>query len=71
MQVNTKVHESQIDKVKTGMKAKIRVDAFVERDCSTARCTDVAPLPDYDQLLQLGHQGLHDQGQDRSRRCRA
>ena len=30
MQVNTKVHESHINKVKRGMKAKIRVDAYLE-----------------------------------------
>jgi len=45
MQVNAKVHESQIDKITPGMKARIRVDAFadVELDGSVV---DVAPLPD-------------------------
>jgi HlyD family secretion protein len=31
MQVNTKVHESQIDKIAKGLKARIRVDAFSEQ----------------------------------------
>jgi HlyD family secretion protein len=31
MQVNTKVHESQIDKIARGLKARIRVDAFSEQ----------------------------------------
>jgi len=45
MQVNTKVHESQIDKITPGMKARIRVDAFSENELiGTVR--DVAPLPD-------------------------
>ena len=45
MQVNTKVHESQIDKITAGMKARIRVDAFADSEL-TAPCSDVAPLPD-------------------------
>ena len=64
MQVNTKVHESQIDKLARGMKARIRVDAFADRDArrhGDGRRSPARP----DQLLQLGHQGLHDQGQDR------
>ena len=69
MQVNTKVHESQIDKVKPGMKAKIRVDAFVERAARRHGDRRGRPCP-IRQLLQLGHQGLHDQGEDRRRRCR-
>jgi multidrug resistance efflux pump len=45
MQVNTKVHESQIDKITPGMKAKIRVDAFSETELN-GTVLDVAPLPD-------------------------
>jgi RND family efflux transporter MFP subunit len=45
MQVNTKVHESQIDKISPGMKAKIRVDAFSETELN-GTVLDVAPLPD-------------------------
>jgi HlyD family secretion protein len=45
MQVNTKVHESQIDKLAKGMKAKIRVDAFAGETLD-GTVTDVAPLPD-------------------------
>ena len=46
------------------MKAKIRVDAFADRDARRHRDRCRAPAR-LDQLLQLGHQGLHDQGQDR------
>jgi HlyD family secretion protein len=45
MQVNTKVHESHINKVKKGMKAKIRVDAFSNEEL-VGEVTDVAALPD-------------------------
>ena len=45
MQVNTKVHESQIDKIAAGMKAKIRVDAFSDTELE-GTVKDVAPLPD-------------------------
>ncbi len=45
MQVNAKVHESQIDKIQRGLKAKIRVDAFADRELS-GTVMDVAPLPD-------------------------
>jgi HlyD family secretion protein len=45
MQVNTKVHESQIDKLATRMKARIRVDAFAN-EVLTGTVLDVAPLPD-------------------------
>ena len=45
MQVNTKVHESQIDKLARGMKAKIRVDAFAS-EMLDGTVIDVAPLPD-------------------------
>ena len=45
MQVNAKVHESQIDKITTNMKARIRVDAFADQELS-GTVLDVAPLPD-------------------------
>ena len=45
MQVNTKVHESQIHKLAPRMKAKIRVDAFAS-EVLNGTVLDVAPLPD-------------------------
>ncbi len=45
MQVNTKVHESQIDKITPDMKARIRVDAFSDIELD-GTVIDVAPLPD-------------------------
>jgi len=45
MQVNAKVHESQIDKITPGMKARIRVDAFADAELDGS-VVDVAPLPD-------------------------
>ena len=45
MQVNTKVHESHINKVKVGMRAKIRVDAF-SNELLDGTVTEVAALPD-------------------------
>ena len=46
MQVNTKVHESQIDKLAPSrMKARIRVDAFAN-EVLNGTVLDVAPLPD-------------------------
>jgi RND family efflux transporter MFP subunit len=45
MQVNTKVHESQIYNIKTGMKARVRADAFSDQVLS-GLVKDVAPLPD-------------------------
>ncbi|WP_165218909.1 efflux RND transporter periplasmic adaptor subunit [Aquisphaera insulae] len=45
MQVNAKVHESQIDKIAMGMKAKIRVDAFADTELE-GTVQEVAPLPD-------------------------
>jgi multidrug efflux pump subunit AcrA (membrane-fusion protein) len=45
MQVNTKVHESHVDQIKPGMKARIRVDAFSDQVLE-GTVTDVAPLPD-------------------------
>ncbi|GIW88483.1 MAG: hypothetical protein KatS3mg108_2807 [Isosphaeraceae bacterium] len=45
MQVNTKVHESMIDRVEPGQKAKIRVDAFAGAPL-TGTVKSVQPLPD-------------------------
>src|SRR5271157_2165477 len=45
MQINTKVHESQIDKITPDMKARIRVDAFSDTELE-GTVLDVAPLPD-------------------------
>jgi HlyD family secretion protein len=45
MQVNTKVDESQIDKIAPNMKARIRVTAFADQVLN-GRILDVAPLPD-------------------------
>ena len=45
MQVNTKVHESHINKVKVGMRAKIRVDAY-SSELLDGTVTEVAALPD-------------------------
>jgi RND family efflux transporter MFP subunit len=45
MQVNTKVHESQIDKIGPNMKAKILVEAFAEQKLN-GTVVDVQPLPD-------------------------
>jgi RND family efflux transporter MFP subunit len=45
MQVNTKVHESMIDKVKPGMSARIRVDAFPNNEL-VGSVMEVKPLPD-------------------------
>ncbi|QEH33126.1 Cobalt-zinc-cadmium resistance protein CzcB [Aquisphaera giovannonii] len=45
MQVNAKVHESQIDKIASGMKARIRVDAFADMELE-GTVQEVAPLPD-------------------------
>src|SRR5262249_43483022 len=45
MQVNAKVHESQVDKIIPQMKVKIRVDAFADLVLD-GTVVDVAPLPD-------------------------
>jgi HlyD family secretion protein len=45
MQVNTKVHESQIDKLANRMKARIRVDAFAN-EVLNGTVLDISPLPD-------------------------
>jgi len=45
MQVNTKVHESMIDRITPGLRARIKVDAFAE-ETLTGTVKDIAPLPD-------------------------
>lgn len=45
MQVNTKVHESMVDRVRRGQTAKIRVDAFANMPL-TGTVKNVQPLPD-------------------------
>lgn len=45
MQVNTKVHESMIDRVTPGLQTRVRVDAFAE-EVLPGVVADVAPLPD-------------------------
>ncbi len=45
MQVNTKVHESMIDRVSRGLKARIRVDSFSDQGL-TGTVKNVQPLPD-------------------------
>ena len=45
MRVNTKVHESQIDRVEKGLKSRIRVDAF-PGEVFDGTVDTVAPLPD-------------------------
>ena len=45
MRVNTKVHESQIDRMVKGLKARIRIDAF-PGEVIEGTVESVAPLPD-------------------------
>ena len=45
MQVNVKVHESMIDRITPGLRARIKVDAFADQNL-TGTVVDVAPLPD-------------------------
>jgi HlyD family secretion protein len=45
MQVNTKVHESQVDKLSKGMKAKIRVN-YLADEVFDGQVIEVFPLPD-------------------------
>lgn len=45
MQVNTKIHESMIDRVSRGLRAQIKVDAFAD-ETLPGTVLDVAPLPD-------------------------
>ena len=45
MQVNTKVHESMIDQITPGLRARIRVESFADTTL-TGTVKDIAPLPD-------------------------
>src|SRR5262249_6394839 len=45
MQVNAKVHESQVDKIKTQLRAQVRVDSFADKQLD-GLVYEVAPLPD-------------------------
>ncbi|WP_406699490.1 efflux RND transporter periplasmic adaptor subunit [Singulisphaera sp. Ch08] len=45
MRVNTKVHESMVDRLAPGLQARIRVDAFADQTLK-GTVLDVAPLPD-------------------------
>lgn len=45
MQVNTKVHESMVDRITQGLRARIRVDAFAD-EMLPGVVEEVAPLPD-------------------------
>ena len=45
MQVNTKVHESMIDRITPGLRARIKVDAFADQTLPGS-VVDIAPLPD-------------------------
>src|SRR6185437_1351064 len=45
MQVNAKVHESQIDKIKANLRAQVRVESFADQQFN-GLVTEVAPLPD-------------------------
>lgn len=45
MQVNTKVHESMVDRITPGLRTQIRVDAFADQVLN-GTVVDVAPLPD-------------------------
>ena len=68
MRVNTKVHESMIDRITPGLRARIRVDAFAEQP-TDRHGRERRPHARPDQLLQLGHQGLHDARADRQGRA--
>jgi hypothetical protein len=50
MRVNTKVHESMVDHLKPGLRARIRVDAFANQ-LLTGTVEEVAPLPDPSSFL--------------------
>ena len=52
-QVNTKVSESQIGNIRSGMKARIRVDAFPNQ-LFDGTVVEVAPLPDSRGAIQGG-----------------
>jgi HlyD family secretion protein len=45
MQVNTKIHESMIDRITSGLRARIRVESFPDSTL-TGTVKDIAPLPD-------------------------
>ncbi len=45
MQVNTKVHESMVDRIDPGLRAQIRVESFADK-VLTGAVREVAPLPD-------------------------
>jgi RND family efflux transporter MFP subunit len=45
MQVNTKVHESMVDRIRPGLKARIRVDAFPQNQLD-GTVNSIQPLPD-------------------------
>lgn len=45
MQVNVKVHESMVNSITPGLRARIKVDAFAEQTL-VGEVKDVAPLPD-------------------------
>ncbi|GAC1470529.1 MAG: hypothetical protein NVSMB9_15720 [Isosphaeraceae bacterium] len=45
MQVNAKVHESMIDRITPGLRARIKVDAFPDQTLM-GEVVDIAPLPD-------------------------
>jgi HlyD family secretion protein len=51
MQVNTKVHESMIDRVTRGLRARIKVETFAEETLPGV-VEDVAPLPDPTSFFQ-------------------
>jgi RNA polymerase sigma factor (sigma-70 family) len=45
MQINTKVHEAWVDRIESGQRARIRVDAFADQ-ILTGKVEKVAPVPD-------------------------
>ncbi len=69
MQVSTKVHESQIDKLVPGMKAKIRVDAFAN-EVWNGTVHDVSPLPDSTNFFSSDIKVYTTKVTDRATRCR-
>jgi HlyD family secretion protein len=50
MRVNTKVHESMVDKIGKGLRAKIRVDAFAAQEL-TGQVQSIAPLADQNAMF--------------------
>ncbi len=67
MRVNTKVHESMVDRVEPGPAGPDPGRRLRRPASSTASVQSVHPLPDAEQLVRLRHQGLHDPGRDRER----